>query len=155
MNLLITDLNIDITNVPTCIIRNNNMIELYENIVYTASINNNINYLQNITTYLFYTCTVIILLNIVRKIYMCIIQTKIKKLKTIKFKEGHDYTNCTICIEDFELNSNVIILTCEHIYHKKCIYGWINSKTDKNNIRCPNCNKHIYITDEEVSEPLI
>ena len=67
-----------------------------------------------------------------------------------------NYKNCTICLEDFNKNVNISMLSCEHVYHTKCIYDWINLKNDIPNIRCPNCNSLIYKTsNEEISEPLI
>ncbi len=47
---------------------------------------------------------------------------------------------CTICLEDFEYNSNVIKINCGHIFHPNCIYKWL--KPDKINT-CPTCRQNI------------
>ena len=90
-----------------------------------------------------------------KKIYNWVKTTINKKIKTITFTEEYNYENCTICLEDFELNSKVTILPCKHIYHKTCIYEWIHSKNDNTNVKCPNCNKLIYTNHDELIEHLI
>jgi hypothetical protein len=46
--------------------------------------------------------------------------------------------NCTICIEDFTDTSEVIILSCKHLFHSFCLRDWL----DKILLipKCPNCN---------------
>lgn len=160
MNLLFTTSYIKIENIPTCIIKNDDFLELHTDIVYTASINNTGSYFKNVTLYLVYAFVFLVAINIIKNVYKWIKKSiyktfKNKKIKTIKFTEQHNDKKCTICIEDFELNSNVSILQCEHIYHKKCIYEWIHSKNDDMIVKCPNCNTLIYTNDEELSESLI
>lgn len=41
---------------------------------------------------------------------------------------------CPICIDDFENESSVILLTCKHIFHKNCINSWLRIKNS-----CPMC----------------
>ncbi len=49
-------------------------------------------------------------------------------------------TECTICLEKFEINNNVIKLDCCHVFHPKCIYEWLNP--NKINT-CPTCRNII------------
>jgi hypothetical protein len=56
--------------------------------------------------------------------------TNIATEEIVPLLDSFDYRNCTICLEDFELNSDVSILNCNHIYHKECIWEWINLKND-------------------------
>lgn len=69
-----------------------------------------------------------------------------KVSKYIRFYNIFEYQNfnpdlllqnetCTICIEDFKLNENILVIKkCKHSFHKKCIQTWINEKEI-----CPNC----------------
>ncbi len=48
------------------------------------------------------------------------------------------FNGCTICIKKYRNNiSKIVILSCNHIFHYKCLYDWlINNKHWK----CPICN---------------
>ena len=156
MNLLITTPDIRVENMPTCIINNNKPLQLQGDIVYTAKINNNEQYLKVINIYLLIICVFVFIVHLYYRIKVIIEQKKLnKKINTIKFTEDCNYKNCTICLEDFKLKSKLSILSCEHIYHKKCINDWIESKNDTMNVKCPNCNTFIYNNNEELTEPLI
>ena len=63
---------------------------------------------------------------------------------------------CNICCEEISINSNKLILKCNHIYHKKCINMWFKKnnyklckkKTCKCTERyssCPTCRIDINI----------
>lgn len=41
---------------------------------------------------------------------------------------------CSICLEDFSEEKEIIILDCKHIYHNDCIIQWIYKDTS-----CPLC----------------
>ena len=41
---------------------------------------------------------------------------------------------CTICLEDFFLNEDVVLFPCGHCYHKGCIENWLIVKNN-----CPLC----------------
>lgn len=46
---------------------------------------------------------------------------------------------CSICLEVMNKNNKIIKLyCCDHIYHEKCIRGWIEK-----NRNCPLCRKSI------------
>ncbi len=61
-------------------------------------------------------------------------------LKPILFDEKiNKYKSpCTICLEEFTLNSEVISLECKHLFHYGCLKNWLT----KNILspKCPNCN---------------
>ena len=48
--------------------------------------------------------------------------------------------SCSICLENFELGTNIIYLPCFHYYHAQCIETWV-----KNSDKCPLCNLEIKI----------
>ena len=46
---------------------------------------------------------------------------------------------CSICWADFEAGASVIIMkSCEHIFHKKCIFEWLKTRAV-----CPIDKKHV------------
>lgn len=46
--------------------------------------------------------------------------------------------DCSICLDKLLLSNNLIILKCNHIYHKDCIKSWFNQST-----KCPICRCEI------------
>ena len=58
-----------------------------------------------------------------------------------------EYETCTICRENFENNSIVRKLNCNHIFHLNCIDTWFES-----NIRCPVCRNDLRESDEDSNE---
>ena len=61
----------------------------------------------------------------------------------LKFSDSGDV--CPICYcEKLNNGEILILLSCKHCFHKKCITAWINT--------CPVCRKKI--TDEEKQEIL-
>lgn len=52
-------------------------------------------------------------------------------------------TECTICLENFKYNDNVIKLGCYHVFHPNCIYKWICPNQILNT--CPTCRQIIKI----------
>jgi hypothetical protein len=49
------------------------------------------------------------------------------------------YTECTICIYDFEHNEKIKQLPCGHLFHPDCIDNWLGNYSYK----CPTCKKEI------------
>lgn len=47
---------------------------------------------------------------------------------------------CSICLAEMKEKDKVIILECNHIYHKDCIMIWFQ----KNNINCPLCREPLF-----------
>ena len=57
--------------------------------------------------------------------------------KTISYEELLNYFNnydCTICLEEFNNDEEIIKLKCNHLFHSKCIDDWIEK-----NQSCPLC----------------
>ena len=67
-------------------------------------------------------------------------QEIIPKFKKIKGSDKLLDTDCPICHESFKLNEFQRTLTCNHVFHKKCIDKWL-----KDNLNCPMCRKEIDI----------
>jgi hypothetical protein len=67
----------------------------------------------------------------------------ITDLKSVKYSEKLNVfeINCTICLEDFNERSDVIVLECKHIFHFDCLKDWLL----KNLLhpKCPNCNYNV------------
>ena len=53
-----------------------------------------------------------------------------------KLKEQQE---CAICNEDYEPDTRVITLPCNHIFHNNCIIPWISEQSTK----CPICHSEI------------
>ena len=58
---------------------------------------------------------------------------KLYRRAKIEFNKGI-IKECSICLSDIDKNSTIIVLPCNHIYHKNCIISWFNK-----NKTCPNC----------------
>ncbi len=48
---------------------------------------------------------------------------------------------CTICLENFAENAEIVKLECKHLYHKSCFCEYF--KKNPNRSQCPNCNNTI------------
>lgn len=59
---------------------------------------------------------------------------KIKKNKISSDDISESDKICSICLEDFSQEKEIIILDCKHIYHNDCIIEWIYKDTT-----CPLC----------------
>lgn len=58
-----------------------------------------------------------------------------------------DNNTCSICID--KINKDKITLKCNHTFHKKCIFEWINTNYENNNIPCcPVCRNYIYDNED-------
>ena len=61
---------------------------------------------------------------------------KIKK-NIIKFEDLTKENNeCSICLDNFTNDKEIIILECKHVYHTDCIVQWLNK-----DISCPLCRE--------------
>jgi hypothetical protein len=75
-------------------------------------------------------------------------QTKIEKFN--KKAEQDFCSNCTICMEDFLPDSDVLTLTCRHAFHPNCLKNWLSIILL--NPKCPNCNNKILDYESEESD---
>jgi hypothetical protein len=74
-----------------------------------------------------------------------------EELKIQKFyeKEDKEFTNCTICLEDYVSDSEIITLSCKHTFHYTCLKDWIFRVLL--HPKCPNCNANLINLQEEDS----
>ncbi|CAG9325593.1 unnamed protein product [Blepharisma stoltei] len=61
-----------------------------------------------------------------------------KKLRKIGYQLRMKPESCTVCMEDFEVNEQVYMLPCNHVFHQDCILEWLKRST-----KCPLCNLNI------------
>ena len=63
---------------------------------------------------------------------------KIHKLYPISYIKIDDSLECSICLDDFKVDTKYCILECSHTFHHNCINKWFET----NNI-CPNCRQAV------------
>ena len=68
-------------------------------------------------------------------------EDQFNKLDTFYYKDKccECSDECLICIENFENDSELLKLNCNHVFHKKCIKNWICNENNK----CPICRIEI------------
>jgi hypothetical protein len=52
-------------------------------------------------------------------------------------KDKYD-SSCSVCLVEFELDSEIGITNCDHVFHKECITEWSRYKKD-----CPVCREDL------------
>ena len=86
------------------------------------------------TLFCFYFCS--ILFDIIIKKYK---NYKIKKNLLLPINiEDIKENECSICLEEYNRDKDIIKLKCNHEYHKECIKAWFDI-----NKNCPQCRKNI------------
>ena len=67
----------------------------------------------------------------------------VNEFKPILYSENFNEFSClcTICLENFIDNVEVIKLECKHLYHYKCLNDWLSK--NQRMLKCPNCNNKI------------
>lgn len=63
-------------------------------------------------------------------------QSRIQRLPIITVSEKN--VECAVCLDYFFVGDCAKCLSCNHLYHAKCIKPWIEK-----NYSCPNCRKSI------------
>ncbi|KAL4614018.1 hypothetical protein ACB092_07G025100 [Castanea dentata] len=62
-------------------------------------------------------------------------KSSVRALEKVRFQGGsNSIQECTICMEEFRIGSEVTRMPCSHIYHEKCIFKWL-----KMSHLCPLC----------------
>lgn len=62
------------------------------------------------------------------------------RVRTIKSENVKRLLNqCSICLEDFDMGDQFILLKCKHGYHEHCIRQWFSER----NTTCPLCRENI------------
>ena len=86
------------------------------------------------TLFCFYFCS--ILFDIIIKKYK---NYKIEKNLLLPINiEDIKENKCSICLEEYNRDKDIIKLKCNHEYHKECIKAWFDI-----NKNCPQCRKNI------------
>ena len=70
-----------------------------------------------------------------------IIETKTYKYDENKLNENKDF-NCSICLEKFNLNDEIVVLSCNHEFHRLCAKEWFLQNIGKKQT-CPNCRNNL------------
>lgn len=63
---------------------------------------------------------------------------------------GLEEGDCSVCY--MSLETEIVQLPCQHLFHKECILGWIEKGSGSN---CPLCRKPIHPCDECKGEQMI
>jgi hypothetical protein len=63
---------------------------------------------------------------------------ELNKLQVIKYEITSEDNLCSICLDMFKQNDNIIKLNCNHHYHKECCFKWF-----KINKSCPICRQEV------------
>ena len=95
--------------------------------------------------FIFITISIITLINFIKK-YSINKQLEnnndeINIEKTIQYTNELNLYNqiCPICLDEFKIGTDIILLNCFHAFHFQCINIWVN-KDLQNNKHCPICN---------------
>lgn len=67
-----------------------------------------------------------------------VIYDEISKLPLQKYTRDMEFTECSICLENYNIGEEVRILSCKHCFHKNCIDSWLGTM-----LRCPICRKAV------------
>ena len=65
-------------------------------------------------------------------------KNNIVKYKNINPDVKSNNKNCSICLNKFYYNQDVVQLECLHLFHYKCVSEWYKYKQE-----CPVCRKNI------------
>lgn len=73
-------------------------------------------------------------------------QTALQEMQPVIDKIFYKGELCVICQENYSSGQRVGILSCNHVYHKECIYSWL--ETSKN---CPLCRQaNVIVAKQEI-----
>jgi len=69
-------------------------------------------------------------------------EDELKKLKVMPYSDVkkqiyHKISQCNVCLDEYEDSNELMILECEHYFHKACLIPWL----EKNSNKCPICRK--------------
>lgn len=84
------------------------------------------------------------LLNLDDQIVLAVPDKLINQLPISKFTEGNrqnfseDNKSCTVCMCQYELAEEFMILPCLHRFHSECIKEWFSRRNT-----CPNCKDKV------------
>lgn len=108
------------------------------------------------TIFLFYRRHMIMSRNVTAK---KMTKRQVMKLPRRIFQPEDADETCVICLDSFSSSDHIIILPCNHFFHKKCIIPWLSEQQRV----CPICKRDPLVTestpllstaDEEVATPI-
>ena len=73
-----------------------------------------------------------------------------EELQSVLNKINYVDEICVICQDHYKVGERVGITSCGHIYHKDCIYPWLNSDKRKS---CPLCRQENIIVSKQENVP--
>jgi hypothetical protein len=77
------------------------------------------------------------IINYIKKIrYKSALQNYLELHETGELNELDQ--ECSICLEGFITEENIVKLDCQHTFHSKCIKQWLQKE-----LICPNCRAYI------------
>ncbi|KAL8130072.1 hypothetical protein V2J09_019227 [Rumex salicifolius] len=68
-------------------------------------------------------------------------------LKGNNIDSKEDSKRCAICLDDFEIGTEVMVTPCNHMFHEDCILPWLKSKG-----QCPVCR---FMISEPIEEKAV
>ncbi|XAR68930.1 Ubiquitin--protein ligase [Bertholletia excelsa] len=73
----------------------------------------------------------------------------IESLPTVQIAASYVATDsqCAVCIELFEINTEALEMPCKHIFHSDCIVPWLSVRNS-----CPVCRQELPADSSEVAE---
>lgn len=73
-------------------------------------------------------------------------------LKKVRKEEDDEFERqeCAVCLNRFELDSEINQLSCGHVFHKACLEQWL----DYWNLTCPLCGTSLMVSEEEIHCPV-
>ena len=80
-----------------------------------------------------------------RVLIKCLLKKHIETIEYNKKLEEAYGDKCTICMDGFDIGTNIYKTPCEHIFHIKCFDKYLNGINKKDKLICPNCNQNLLI----------
>ena len=72
----------------------------------------------------------------------------LKDLKRISLTDEnikeYNETNCSVCLTEYKVKENIIILNCMHVFHDECLMIWLKKRNT-----CPVCRFELKTDDED------
>jgi len=68
----------------------------------------------------------------------------INSIESYKFEEEKTESTCLVCQDIIKTNSQVKKLLCKHLFHSKCINGWLKHK-----LKCPTCKHKVTLKNSK------
>lgn len=59
--------------------------------------------------------------------------------KKIPYKGEMEQPNCSICLNDYEMDEQIMACPCNHNFHNECLMSWLKNKST-----CPVCRKQFF-----------